>query len=64
MDSLSHPPSHLLETTPRRLYERPKIVHELPLETQAGSPLGVISGEDIRRFLHLGVDPSGLTDQE
>lgn len=63
MDSLSSPPSHLLETTPRKPYTKPEIVHELALESRAGSPLGVISGEDIRRLLHLGVDPSGVTDQ-
>ena len=35
------------ETNPRKLYAKPEIVHELELETRAGSPLGLPSPFDL-----------------
>jgi hypothetical protein len=35
------------DANPRKLYVKPEIVHELELETRAGSPLGLPSPFDL-----------------
>lgn len=42
----------MLQDRPRKAYSRPEIIHELELETRAGSPLGIPDPMD-----PFGLDP-------
>ena len=55
--SIPTPLSNEVETEPslRKVYSKPAIIHELELETRAGSPLGVDPFEDATGI--LGTNP-------